>query len=152
MEQPHDATARSLLKTTGVLMLIFGIFGTVLYLLGLAAILILRYATSGVFSAAKDLIGMSLLLVSAIVELICGILGIRAAKKLERLSRSMTVWGCICLLLTLISIGHIALRDSTLQWWLLPLGVLLSAVVPIVYLVAIQRLRRFPAADADVQP
>ena len=149
MEQAYDPAGRTLLKITGVLMIVFGAFGLLVYTLGLAAVLGLSYATGGIFSASGDLIGMSLLLAGALVELIAGILGVRAAKKPARAGKGRYIWGALSLLLALAGMGHIALRaGSSAPVWELALGLVLGAVLPIVYLAAAARLRQ-PLAPAD---
>ena len=141
MEQAYDPAGRTLLKITGVLMIVFGAFGLLIYTLGLAAVLGLSYATGGIFSASGDLIGMGLLLAGALVELIAGILGVRAAKKPARAGKGRYIWGALSLLLALAGMGHIALRvGSSAPVWELALGLVLGAVLPIVYLAAAARL------------
>lgn len=147
MEERYDPTGRSLLRVTGVLMILFGIFGILLYLAGLVAVIVLNSATAGVFSASRDLIGMGLLLAGALAELIAGILGVKAAKRPARAGRGLTVWGLLCLLLSLAGMGHIALRAAvSTPWWELVLGLILSVVTPLVYLIGAAKLRRAPAA------
>lgn len=153
MEYEYDPAGRSLLKITSVLMLIFGILGILLYALGLAAVIGISYATSGVFSASGDLLGMSLLLAGAIVELIAGILGVKAAKRPVRAGKALYVWGALSLLLTLAGMGHIALRAAaSAPLWELILGLVLGVVTPVVYLVGAARLRNPRAAAAPRTP
>ena len=144
MEQQYDPTARTLLRITGVLMIIFGSLGILLYLLGLAAVIGLTYATSGVFSSTNDLIGMGLLLVCAISELITGILGVRTVRKPERTGKKQTLWGILTLVLSLAAIGQIALRNTVTPLWELCVGMLLSVVVPVTYLYAVTQIRKVP--------
>ena len=145
-EAQYDPIGRSLLRAAGVLMILFGILGMLLYTLGLVAVIILNHATAGVFSAAGDLMGMSLLLAGALAELIAGILGKRAARKPERAGKGLIIWGLLCLLLSLAGMGHIALRAAgSALWWELALGLLLGVVTPLVYLFSANRLRKGPA-------
>lgn len=146
MELQYDPAGRSLLKTTGVLMIVFGVFGCLTYLLGLAAVTGLAYATSGIFSAVNDLVGMGLLLAGAVVELITGILGVRAAKRPARAGKGRVVWGVLCLLLSLAGLVHIALRNVDAPRWALAFGMVLGAVVPAVYLIGAARVLRGPVA------
>ena len=140
MELQYDPTGRTLLKTTGVIMLIFGILGVLLYAAGLAAIIGVTYVTGGVFAGSADLIGMALLLAAALAELIAGILGCRAAKRPGRAGKGLIVWGVLTLLLTLAGMLHIALRTSSAPIWELALGLVLGVVTPVVYLVAAARV------------
>ncbi len=149
MELQYDPDGRALLKCTGVLMMVFGIFGILIYLLGLGLVLGVSYITQGMFSASSDLLGMGLLLAGAIVELVAGVLGVKAAKKPARASRALLVWGILTLVLTLAGMGHIALRATTAPWWELALGFLLGVVTPIVYLVGARALLHpLPAEEA----
>ena len=142
MELQYDPAGRTLLKTAGTLMIVFGAVGILIYLLGLAAVIGIAYATSGVFSASGDLLGMSLLLAGAIVELIAGILGVKAAKRPARAGKALYVWGALSLLLTLAGMGHIALRAAaSAPLWELILGLVLGVVTPVVYLVGAARLQ-----------
>ena len=145
----YDPNGKTLLKITGVIMLVFGILGVLLYLVGLGAVIVLNYATSGIFSASDDLIGMGLLLAAALAELIAGILGVRAAKKPARAGKGLIVWGVLTLLLTLAGMGHIALRASSAPRWELALGIVLGVVTPIVYLVAVGKLLKGPIEAPD---
>ena len=139
----YDPAGRTLLKISGILMIVFGVFGLLVYTLGLAAVLGLSYATGGIFSAAGDLIGMSLLLAGALTELIAGILGTKAAKRPARAGKALFVWGALSLLLALAGMGHIFLRTAaSAPLWAPILGLVLSLVLPLVYLTAAARLRR----------
>ena len=148
MELQYDPAGRTLLKTASVIMLVFGILGILIYAAGLTVVVGLTYATSGIFSASDDLIGMGLLLASAIAELIAGILGVRAAKKPNRAGRGLIVWGVLTLLLTLAGMIHIALRATGAPLWELALGVVLGVVTPIVYLIAAARVLKGPVYDS----
>ncbi|MBR6376384.1 MAG: hypothetical protein IKS05_01310 [Oscillospiraceae bacterium] len=142
MEPNYDPMGKSLMKITGVLMLIFGIFGILIYALGLAVVLGLSYATNNAFSLSKDLVGMAILLAGALVEFIAGILGVRSAKKPERTGKSRVIFGVLCLLLTLAGLVHIALRAAAPPWWQLSAGAVLGVVTPCVYLAALKKLSR----------
>ena len=149
MELQYDPAGRTLLKTTGVIMLIFGILGILLYAAGLAAIIGVTYVTGGVFSGSTDLIGMGLLLAAALAELIAGILGCRAAKRPARAGKGLIVWGVLTLLLTLAGMLHIALRSVGAPVWELALGLVLGVVTPIVYLVAAARVLKGPIYEPE---
>ena len=144
MQQTTTPAAGSLLRITGVLMILFGVVGVLIYLLGLAGVFALSYATGGIFSANSDMIGMGLLLAAAITELIAGILGVRAAKRPVRLGGGLLVWGGLCLLLSIVGIGFIALRSTTLPLWQPLAALVLGAVTPIVFLVSAAKLLSVP--------
>lgn len=149
MELQYDPAGRTLLKTTGVIMLIFGILGILLYAAGLAAVVGVTYVTGGVFSGSADLIGMALLLAAALAELIAGILGSRAAKRPARAGKGLIVWGVLTLLLTLAGMLHIALRTTGAPIWELALGLVLGVVTPIVCLAAASRVLKGPIYASD---
>ena len=140
-------TEHQLLKLTGILMLVFGGLGVLLYTAGLAVVLGVTYVTKGVFSGSSDLLGVGLLLGAAGAELIAGILGIRAAKKPERAGAGLLIWGSFTLLLTLAGMGLIALRATGTPWWQLASGFGLGLIVPGVYLVAAVRVLK----DAETE-
>ena len=144
MELQYNPAGRTLLRITGVLMIIFGVLGFFLYAAGLAAIIGVTYVTGGVFAGSADLIGMGLLLAAALAELIAGILGCRAAKLPARAGKGLIVWGVLTLLLTLAGMLHIALRTSSAPIWELALGLVLGVVTPVVYLVAAARVLKGP--------
>jgi hypothetical protein len=149
MELQYDPAGRTLLKTTGVIMLLFGVLGFLIYAVGLAAVIGVTYVTSGILSGSDDLIGMGLLLAAAVAELIAGILGLRAAKKPARAGKSLLVWGVLTLLLTLAGMGHIALRTTNAPLWELVLGLILGVVTPVVYLVAAARILKGPVYEDE---
>ena len=152
MENLFDPAGRTLLKTTGVIMLIFGVLGFLIYALGLAAVIGVTYVTSGIISASEDLIGIGLLLAAALAELIAGVLGVRTAKKPARAGKGLLVWGVLTLLLTLAGMGHIALRTTNAPIWELALGLVLGVVTPVVYLVAAARVLKGPVYEEPEDP
>ena len=152
MELQFDPAGRTLLKTTGVIMLIFGILGILIYAVGLAAVIGVTYVTSGIISASEDLIGMGLLLAAALAELIAGVLGLRAAKQPARAGKGLLVWGILTLLLTLAGMGHIALRTTNAPLWELALGLVLGVVTPVVYLVSAARVLKGPVFEDEETP
>ena len=131
--------AEQFLKITGVIMLVFGVLGVLIYAAGLAAVIGVTYVTKGVFSGSADLVGMGLLLAAAVAELVAGSLGVRAAKKPEQAGKGLILWGGLTLLLTLAGIALIALRSDA-TWWKSALGLAAGVVVPVVYRSTIRRI------------
>ena len=142
MEKTNDRAGQSLLKATGVIMLIFGILGVLIYALGLAVLGGALYVTKGVFSVSQDLLGLGLLLAASLAELIAGALGVRAAKKPARAGAGLIVWGVLALLLGLAGTGQLLLRGASTPLWELLLGLVLGLAVPLVYLGAVRAFRR----------
>ena len=147
MKNDYISAEMTVLKIVSVLMIVFGALGILLYALGLAAVVGLTLATSGVFSASRDLFGMGLLLVGAIVELVTGALGSKAAKRPDRAGKALIVWGVLTLLLTLAGMVQIVLRTASVPWWELALGLVLGVVTPVVYLVAAARVKDSVSED-----
>ncbi len=142
MEPNYDPMGKSLMEISGILMLVFGIFGILIYTLGLALVIGLIFASNNAFSISKDLLGMAILLAGALAEFIAGILGVRSAKKPERTGKSRVVFGILCLLLTLAGLVHIAFRAAAPPWWQLAAGAVLGVVTPCVYLAAVRKLSK----------
>ena len=135
-----DPMGRFLLKTTAILMLVFGSLGVLVYLALLGVLVGVTYVTDGIFSGAKDVVGMSLLLAASALELITGILGLKALKRPER-AAGCRVWAALTLLLGLAALLHILLRGQDPGFWL---SVPLAAVTPIAYLIGASRLAAAP--------
>ena len=142
MKNTYISAEMSILKIVSVLMIVFGSLGILLYALGLAAVVGLTLSTSGVFSASRDLFSMALLLLGALVELVTGILGSKAARRPARAGKALIVWGILTLLLTLAGLVHIAFRAATPPWWQLAAGAALGVVTPTCYLFAAAKLRK----------
>ena len=151
MKNTYISAEMSILKIVSVLMIVFGSLGILLYALGLAAVVGLTLSTSGVFSASRDLLSMALLLLGALVELVTGILGSKAARRPARAGKALIVWGILTLLLTLAGMVLVVLRSSR-PWWEYALGLTLSVVTPMVYLVFAARIRNsIPHAEAQAE-
>lgn len=145
MNEVYDPKGVQLLKLSGLLMILFGALGCLLYTLGLAAVLGVSYVTSGIFKVSSDLWGMGLLLTGALVELIAGILGRKAASHPQRAGGHLYIWGILSMILSLAGLVDVLLRGGSLLHWLsLPL----SLAVPVVFLLGAAKILRGPI-DAD---
>lgn len=138
MERTYDPTGKALLRISGIVMIIFGIFGILLYAAALGLLLGVTYITDGIFSGTRDVIGISLLLAGALAELICGIVSVKGAKRPARARRCL-VWGILTLIITLAGLIHILLRDAHPMYWLI---IPMAIVTPIVCLTGAAKLRR----------
>ena len=146
MEWNCDPLGSALLKISGILMILFGVLGILVYLAGLAAVFGLSYITAGLFSSSQDLVGVGLLLASALMELIAGILGARSAKRPDRTRRCL-IPGSLTLLITAAGLLHILLRSRELPW----LSLILGLILPVVYLIGTVLLRNSPLAAEDAE-
>ena len=144
MDPHYDPAGSALLKITGILMIVFGALGILLYLAALAAFFGMRYMIAGIFSTNLDLIGAAVLLAGSLMELIAGILGAKHAKHPERAVRCITA-GCLSLLLTLAGLAYLLLRSKEIPWAATILGIL----TPVIYLIGAIRLRRSPSAPEE---
>ncbi len=142
-----DPMGRLLLKTAGILMIVFGAVGVLVYLALLGVLAGVAFVTDGIFSVSKDVVGMSLLSAASAVELIAGILGLKAVKKPER-ARVCRVWGILALVLGLAALLSILLRGQDLGFWL---SIPLAAVTPVAYLIGASRLTAAPEHTEEAE-
>ncbi len=122
-----EAKGAKFLKVTGILMIIGGILGIILgiiALLGVAALVALG-ASSGLLTFAAVLS-----LVSAIVQLIAGIKGVKNANKPE-MAQSCIVWGAIVAVLSVVGNILTAVGSGSFD----VTSLLLGLVLPVLYIV-----------------
>ena len=140
-----DPMGRLMLKTSGILMIVFGVFGVLVYLAVLGVLVGVTYVTDGIFSGTKDIIGMSLLLAASAVELIAGIRGVKAVKSPDRVS-GCRIRGILALILGLAAMLHILLRGQDPIFWL---GIPLTVVTPAAYLIGASRLAAYRPEEEE---
>ena len=138
MEQTYDPAGKVLLRISSSLMIIFGILGILLYGAALGVLIGVTYFTDGIFSGTTDIVGISLLLLGGVLELISGILGVKAVNAPQKAGRCL-FWGIATLVISLAGLIHILLRNAAPLYWLsLPLAV----ITPIAYVIGALKLRR----------
>ena len=137
MEQQYDPLSRTLLKITSILMIVFGVFGLLLYVTALAVLAALGYVTAGMFSGTQDIIGISLLALASLAEFIGGILGVKTLRHPEK-PRRCRLWGILTLVLGLAGLVHILLRGENPVYWI---SIPLSLVTPVLYLMGASGMR-----------
>ncbi len=130
-----DPMGRLLLKTAGILMLVFGIFGVLVYLALLGVLVGVNFVTDGVFSGAKDIVGMSLLLAASAAELTAGIKALKTLKRREK-AAGCRIWTVLALVLGLAALLHILLRGGDPGFWL---SIPLAVVTPAACLIGLSR-------------
>ena len=126
MEQTTPKGA-SFLKVTGILMIIGGgisLIVAIVALLGIAALAVLG-ASSGMLYAAG-----ALTLISAVAELVAGIIGVVNAKRAEKVGLCMA-WGIIVAVLCVAGCILTVVGGSAFPWFSLILGL----VLPVLFII-----------------
>ena len=126
MEQTTPKGA-SFLKVTGILMIIGGgisLIVAIVALLGIAALAVLG-ASSGMLYAAG-----ALTLISAVAELVGGIIGVVNAKRAEKAGLCMA-WGIIVAVLCVAGCILTVVGGSAFPWFSLILGL----VLPVLFII-----------------
>ncbi|MBQ1371749.1 MAG: hypothetical protein IIY70_02340 [Oscillospiraceae bacterium] len=147
MKTQYNSQSASLLRSCSRIMLVYGVFGSLLYLAALAGVLLLGKTIGGIFSTKQDLIGMGLFSLGALVELVAGILGVRGSKHPALMGNAVLVFGGLTLGFAVAETGFLALRSDAQQPLLLALSLVLGLVVPAVYLRAVLKLRKGPDCE-----
>lgn len=89
------------LKVTGIFMIIGGVLGAIFGILALLGVAALAAISEGEISTGLLYIAGIISLLSAVVQLIAGIIGVKNCKKPEK-AGSCIVWGCLVILFSLI--------------------------------------------------
>ena len=98
MEQT-TAKGASFLKVSGILMIIGGIIATIMGLIAIAAVATLSYLTDGQLVTGLLYVACVLTIVSAVAELVAGIIGVKNCKRPEK-ANTCIVWGAIVAVLS----------------------------------------------------
>lgn len=137
MEKQERGFGSSLLRGTGILMIVFGVFETLLFVVLLAALLFVKSAVLDLFSGKRELVSAAAFLEAGLAELAAGIFGCRLAKR-GKGKLLCLILGLLCLGLTGASLILLGGRADLLR-----IGtILLCAVVPVVYLVCVLRTEK----------
>jgi len=123
----ENAKGSTLLKVTGILMIIGGAIALIFSILAIAGIALLAAAgaSSGLLYAAG-----ALALVSAVVELVAGILGVANCKKPEK-AKTCIVWGVLCALLSVASVVLTVVGGGDFSI----VSLLLGLALPVLYII-----------------
>lgn len=89
-----EAKGAGFLKITGILMIIGGVLSIILAIIAILGIAALAYISDGVISSGLLYAAGVLSLVSALAQLIAGIVGVKNCKKPDK-AKSCIVWGVI---------------------------------------------------------
>ena len=89
------------LKVTGILMIIGGGISIILGIIAALGVAALAYISDGEISSAMLYASVALMIVSAVAQLIAGIIGVKNCKKPEKAGTCM-VWGVIVAVLCVV--------------------------------------------------
>ena len=121
------AKGAGFLKVTGILMIIGGGIALIVAIIALLGVAALAYVSDGAISSAMLYLACVLTLVSAVAELVAGIIGVKNAKYPEK-STSCMVWGIIVAVLCVAGCIFTAVAGSAFPVFSLILGLILPAL------------------------
>ena len=125
MEQ--TAKGATFLKVTGILMIIGGAIALILGFVAVAAVAALAYLSDGAISSGLLYAASILTLISAVAELVAGIVGVVNSKKPEK-AGACIVWGVIVAVLRVAGCILTAVGGSSFPVVNLILGLVLPAL------------------------
>ncbi len=125
MEQ--TAKGAAFLKVTGILMIIGGAIALILGFVAVAAVAALAYLSDGVISSGLLYTASILALISAVAELVAGIVGVVNSKKPEK-AGACIVWGVIVAVLSVAGCVLTAVAGADFPVVNLILGLVLPAL------------------------
>ena len=118
------------LKVTGILMIIGGALSAILGIVAVLGVAALAYIASAQTEAGMLYASTILLLISGVVELIAGIIGVINAEKPQK-AKACIVWGALVAILSVAStiLGVIGGSDFSVS------GLVLGLVLPVIYII-----------------
>lgn len=115
------------LKVTGILMIIGGAVSIILSIIAALGIAALAYISDGTVSSALLYASVILMIVSAVAELVAGIIGVANCKKPEK-AGSCIVWGIIVAVLSVAGTVLNSVGGGSFSAFSLILGLVLPAL------------------------
>ena len=115
------------LKVTGILMIIGGAVSIILSIIAALGIAALAYISDGTVSSALLYASVILMIVSAVAELVAGIIGVANCKKPEK-AGSCIVWGIIVAVLSVAGTVLNSVDGGSFSAFSLILGLVLPAL------------------------
>ena len=115
------------LKVTGILMIIGGAVSIILSIIAALGIAALAYISDGTVSSALLYASVILMIVSAVAELVAGIIGVANCKKPEK-AGSCNVWGIIVAVLSVAGTVLNSVDGGSFSAFSLILGLVLPAL------------------------
>ena len=118
------------LKVTGILMIIGGALPTILGIVAVLGVAALAYIASAQTEAGMLYASTILLLISGVVELIAGIIGVINAEKPQK-AKACIVWGALVAILSVAGtiLGVVGGSDFSVS------GLVLGLVLPVIYII-----------------
>ena len=118
------------LKVTGILMIIGGALSAILGIVAVLGVAALAYIASAQTEAGMLYASTILLLVSGVVELIAGIIGVINAEKPQK-AKACIVWGALVAILSVAGtiLGVVGGSDFSVS------GLVLGLVLPVIYII-----------------
>ena len=125
-----EAKGSGFLKVTGILMIIFGSIAIIVGIVAIAGIAALAYISDGELSSGLLYTAGVLGLVSAVVQLIAGIIGVKNCKKPEK-AKTCIVWGILVIALCVIGsiLNVVGGSDFSVS------SLLIGLVLPVLYII-----------------
>ena len=118
------------LKVTGILMIIGGAISIILGIIAALGVAALVYISDGTVSSALLYTSVILMIVSAIAELVAGIIGVANCKKPDK-AGSCIVWGIIVAVLSVAGTILNSVGGGSFSAFSLILGL----VLPVIYII-----------------
>ena len=115
------------LKVTGILMIIGGAVSIILSIIAALGIAALAYISDGTVSSALLYASVILMIVSAVAELVAGIIGVANCKKPDK-AGSCIVWGIIVAVLSVAGTVLNSVDGGSFSAFSLILGLVLPAL------------------------
>ena len=125
-----EAKGSGFLKVTGILMIIGGAISLIVAIVAIIGIAALVYVAGSEINAGLLYAAGVILLVSAVAELIAGIVGVKNCKKPEK-ARTCVVWGVIVAVLCVAGSVLTVVGGNSFPVFSLILGL----VLPVLYIV-----------------
>ena len=118
------------LKVTGILMIIGGALSAILGVVAVLGVAALAYIASAQTEAGMLYASTILLLISGVVELIAGIIGVINAEKPQK-AKACIVWGALVAILSVAGtiLGVVGGSDFSVS------GLVLGLVLPVIYII-----------------
>ena len=118
------------LKVTGILMIIGGALSAILGIVAVLGVAALAYIASAQTEAGMLYASTILLLISGVVELIAGIIGVINAEKPQK-AKACIVWGALVAILSVEGtiLGVVGGSDFSVS------GLVLGLVLPVIYII-----------------
>lgn len=124
-----DAKGSGFLKVTGILMIIGGALGIILGIVALIGVSAFAYLAEGEISTGLLYTAGIITLLSAIVQFIAGIIGVKNCKRVEK-AQTCIVWGILVILFSVVGSVLTVVGGSAFPTF----SFLVGLIVPVLYI------------------